>query len=228
MQRKSQVGSQAGFTLVELAISLMVIGILIAGMLKGIELVQNAKVTQVVRQISENQTAQAAFISMYRQLPGDINNPADVLSDCTVSPCKDGGNDDGKLTTAGEQFNYWIHQAKAKLLTGIDGDATTPDTGTPVSAVGGHVFTLYKTATDLPAHPYRNSNYYGYFLADGVTPSIHSIDAVRIDAKIDDGQPYFGDVRAEPVAGNSCINTDDTYNETDDAELCQLYVRMRY
>lgn len=57
-----------GFTLVELAISLMIIGLLLGGILKGKELIENARVVQTIRQVQGYQTANTVFTSIYQYL----------------------------------------------------------------------------------------------------------------------------------------------------------------
>ena len=63
-----------GFTLVELAIVMMIIGLLIAGVLKGQEMVQNARVTNTIKQINGYQAAFVGFQDKYSALPGDMVN----------------------------------------------------------------------------------------------------------------------------------------------------------
>lgn len=64
--------SSKGFTLVEIAIVLMIIGLLIGGILRGQELITSARVRNIIDQKSAIQTAYIGFIDRYRMLPGDL------------------------------------------------------------------------------------------------------------------------------------------------------------
>src|ERR1035438_6434502 len=89
--------SQAGFTLVELAIVMIIIGLLIGGVLKGQQLIDNARVTATVAQINSITAAVISFREMYNDLPGDIINPGGRLPDCGAAPCNVGGDGNGVL-----------------------------------------------------------------------------------------------------------------------------------
>ena len=67
---------QAGFTLVEIAIVMVIIGLLIGGVLKGQAMIQNAKVKRVVKQGDELRAAIMTFYDKYGVYPGDENLPA--------------------------------------------------------------------------------------------------------------------------------------------------------
>ena len=67
---------QAGFTLVEIAIVMVIIGLLIGGVLKGQAMVQNAKVKRVVKQADELRASVMTFYDKYAMYPGDENSAA--------------------------------------------------------------------------------------------------------------------------------------------------------
>ncbi len=72
MKSHSTARRQGGFTLVEIAIVLMIIGLLIGGILRGQELIQSARVRNIIDQKSAIQTAYIGFLDRYRMLPGDL------------------------------------------------------------------------------------------------------------------------------------------------------------
>ncbi|MDJ0916084.1 MAG: prepilin-type N-terminal cleavage/methylation domain-containing protein [Desulfobacterales bacterium] len=67
--------SQAGFTLVEIAIVMIIIGLLIGGVLKGKAMIQNAKVKRLVSDVDKMRAAVLTYQDKYGMLPGDENDP---------------------------------------------------------------------------------------------------------------------------------------------------------
>ena len=64
---------QDGFTLVEIAIVLVIIGLLLGGILKGQEMITQAKIKNVIADISGVSAAMYGYQDRYRALPGDDN-----------------------------------------------------------------------------------------------------------------------------------------------------------
>src|SRR6516164_11396797 len=62
---------QAGFTLVEIAIVLVIIGLLLGGVLKGQELIESAKVKNIGQDFRAISIAVLTYQDKYRALPGD-------------------------------------------------------------------------------------------------------------------------------------------------------------
>jgi prepilin-type N-terminal cleavage/methylation domain-containing protein len=65
--------SQKGFTLVERAIVLVIIGLIVSGVLVGQDLIKAAELRSTLRQHQEFQLAVNTFIGKYNGIPGDIN-----------------------------------------------------------------------------------------------------------------------------------------------------------
>ena len=71
---------QSGFTLVEIAIVLVIIGLLLGGILKGQELINSARVRNMADMNAGIQAAYYGFIDRFRRVPGDWSaEPASAL-----------------------------------------------------------------------------------------------------------------------------------------------------
>jgi prepilin-type N-terminal cleavage/methylation domain-containing protein len=126
--------SQAGFTLVELAIVMIIIGLLIGGVLKGQQLITNAQITSTVAQVKAIDAATTSFKDQYAAVPGDMLTPTARIPNCLAAGnCGIVGNGDGRVGTAtvtfaaaaaGEQLGYWAQLNAAGLLTGLNPPTT--------------------------------------------------------------------------------------------------------
>lgn len=132
---------QSGFTLIEIAIVLVIIGLLLGGVLKGQEMVENSRIKSVVADMRGVSTAFTGYYDRYRALPGD------ELA-ATVAArgwgALGGGNADGVLTLAvadtflnagAEHAAMWQHLRGAGFLSGSP--LTVGVAGLPRSGTGG-------------------------------------------------------------------------------------------
>ncbi len=69
--RSSRRRAQSGFTLVEIAIVLVIIGLLLGGVLKGQELIENGRVKNAAADMNGISAAYNSYLDRYRRLPGD-------------------------------------------------------------------------------------------------------------------------------------------------------------
>ncbi len=114
---------QSGFTLVEIAIVLVVIGLLLGCILKGQQLINSARVRNLADQNSGVQAAYYGFIDRFRNLPGDMtclvavaNVGAAVTPDNCVTVV--GGDANGRIDAIGEIGAVWAHMSIAGFLNG--------------------------------------------------------------------------------------------------------------
>src|SRR5271156_1365895 len=68
-------GQRRGFTLIELSIVLVIIGLIVGGVLVGRDLIASAQVRSQITQIEKYNTATNTFRAKYGYLPGDIPDP---------------------------------------------------------------------------------------------------------------------------------------------------------
>lgn len=218
--------NNSGFTLIEIAIVLVIIGLLLGGVLKGQELINNARVRNIISQQDSYKAAFFAFQDRFRALPGDY-----ILADQNIPGIQDSQNGNGnnqirvETTPAAcnESVVVWAHLTRAGFISGsLNGtcEATAATAAnSPTNPYGGIVQLIFDnifagTATEV--HNIKTGNL--------VPASIIS----EIDRKIDDGASNTGIFRfstwgaVAPTTG-SCLTAagaGQTWNVVGDAKNC--------
>jgi prepilin-type N-terminal cleavage/methylation domain-containing protein len=98
-QRKNLEG---GFTLIEIAIVVVIIGLLLGGVLKGQEMIRSARSHNVITQSNGLKAAMLGFSDRYRALPGDYSRASVNIPDITPTSFDTDGI---TITTAGQEGN---------------------------------------------------------------------------------------------------------------------------
>ena len=187
-----------GFTLVEIAIVLVIIGLLLGGILKGQEMITQAKIKNLIADYSGVSAAYHGYQDRYRAIPGDDPGAA---ARWATAPAAVSGNGNGQVagtynnanaacTTATESCGWWDHLRRAgfvagtgptlpfNAVTGFLGVQTGDGAAVPGPALGGLV-SLILCSANLPDKM-----------------------AIAVDTQMDDGDARSGSVRGQlHVAG---------------------------
>lgn len=122
---KSMKGQQSGFTLVEIAIVLVIIGLLLGGILKGQELINSAKVKSFAQDYRNIQTALYGYQDRFKALPGDHTNVATALTGSTAATTPAATLGNGQIngtydsaTATDEACLVWQHLRLAGFFPG--------------------------------------------------------------------------------------------------------------
>ena len=154
--------NQKGFTLVEIAIVLVVIGLLLGGILKGQQLIDSARVRNLADQNSGIQAAYYGFIDRFRNLPGDMLPTAACTNvgaavDASAANCAAatvGGDANGIIDTVREAAAVWSHLSVAGFLTGTYDGKTAADA---LVAVDGSDYALTVPNNGVPANAFQGA-----------------------------------------------------------------------
>jgi prepilin-type N-terminal cleavage/methylation domain-containing protein len=188
---------QTGFTLVEIAIVLVIIGLLLGGILKGQELVQNARVRNVADQQSAIKAAWFAFQDRYRAFPGDyLAAQANANLPNTTAAV---GNGNG-LIDAAEEAQAWAQLTVSGFLACSQcapnpaGATALTQANSMLNAYNGVMVIQGNNAyshNGAATGPVRNNLKSGSQIPSNVL--------AEVDRKIDDGNPQTGELRFSGV-----------------------------
>ena len=207
--------SQKGFTLVELSIVLVIIGLLIGGLLVAQSMITTTKIQSFARQIGQSDAAVANFLDKYRRYPGDSSKLYSAA----------GGDDDGVVeasaaaTWTGETTEFWASLSVAGFKgeeNPITGYTATPayvgqfpfgapnapkakiGTDAGIIAIGAVDAAIFSTAAivgDINMYVVANCT----AMTSTTLSCINGMDdatGIAVDTKIDDGVGTTGNVVA--------------------------------
>lgn len=228
---------KSGFTLVELAIVLMIIGLLIGGILKGQELIQNARILSFVRQNKALDAAILTFMDSYGYKPGDMPSPSTRLPNCSATPCSNAGDGDGIIggstgTFTNENNTAFIHLNVANLISGVDESQWAINTVANViqTPLGGSIYIRnYATAAtaDYPEGMYGHWYLYRAPGAAVVMPIAVNLLG-RVDLKMDDGKPWVGNAHLGSTAASCNTAQGATSYDGGNTSLCLFMIKSGF
>jgi len=171
---------QTGFTLIEIAIVLVIIGLLLGGILKGQELITQARIRNVANDFQSMTAAINLYQDRYRALPGDDPGAAARwgIAAPTGGTLGDGviAGNYNSTTATDESRQFWLHLRRAGLVGGAVDDDTLPP-----NAASGRTG-VQNAAQGIPGLVICSNN-------------LPAKIAQAIDAQFDDGNAQTGTVR---------------------------------
>ena len=213
---RQQLNNQKGFTLIEIAIVLVIIGLLLGGVLKGQELINTARVRSLNNSVDGITAAWFSFQDRYRAFPGDYLDARSTVNlpgtDGVTGPA--GGDGNGLVGKAGvvddplERGLVWVHLEAAGYITGgyVDDAAVIaaeeyncstlicPDNGFGSGMVIGHGQINRDSGTD--AHELNTGG--------GIPVDV----LAELDRKVDDGQADTGLMQVgDDATFDGCVAT---------------------
>jgi prepilin-type N-terminal cleavage/methylation domain-containing protein len=199
LMRNKVSRKQGGFTLIEIAIVLVIIGLLLGGVLKGQELINTARVRALNNSVDGITAAWFSFQDRYRAFPGDYSQASDNLPGVTTAADGDG---DAIVDSGDEGAWVWVHLQAAGYITG----SYTDETVTVLS-------TEYGCSTDIcPDNGFgagMNLSHGAHIYSESVKAAASQVDAhelitghgvpievlAELDRKVDDGSADSGSMQ---------------------------------
>jgi prepilin-type N-terminal cleavage/methylation domain-containing protein len=201
--------NQSGFTLIEIAIVLVIIGLLLGGVLKGQELINSAKVKNLAADFKNVPLFIYGYQDKYRALPGDDTQVANHLGALAASASTPAGTLGNGLinglwdsnTVTDESIVFWQHVRLAGFAAGpttVPASITSDqDPYLQQNAVGGRIG-IESGSTNPPI-----ANLHGSYII--CSSHILGKFAKQLDTTLDDGVSNTGSVMvmAEITSGSA-------------------------
>jgi len=211
--------NQSGFTLIEIAIVLVIIGLLLGGVLKGQELINSAKVKNLASDFKNTSLFIYSYQDKYHALPGDdalasthVTGAINAASGVTLGDGKIDGTWNDFNTTTSESTLFWQHVRLAGIAAGV----TTPGVEgyTPRNTQGGVIGITNQAQS--PVGGLKGA----YIICSA---GIQGKFAKQLDIMMDDGNSSTGSMQAtiEPVTPAVSAPAATTVDDTSSYTVCQ-------
>lgn len=209
---------QHGFTLVEIAIVLVIIGLLLGGVLKGQEMINSAKVKNLANDFRTIPLFIYGYQDKFKRLPGDDSAVVTHLgASATLATTPAGSQGNGVIdgewnstTMTDESALFWQHIRLAGLSTGSTDFATKASL--PNNAEGGQLGIQMKP-------PIKEMSGTYYICSSGINGKL----AQQLDISLDDGVPDKGSLRVQETTTNATALAATAYENSKIYAVCQAF-----
>jgi hypothetical protein len=243
--------AKAGFSLMELALVMVIVGLIIAAVFQGRSMVERSELASIAGDAKSVAEAVAQFQKVYKAMPGDMMNASTLLpginADNPANPEWGNGNGNGKIeaeTTNREDLKFWQHLRASGFLK-KNFEERRISAMEPVMAASrvnngmivneddniGVFFALSgvkpEGAPDITVIELSTVYSPTSFVAVKAYPSLSAKEAKDIDTRFDDGNPATGTIRAQPglvyASGAWALSTCDYAAVSNEAACALLY-----
>lgn len=197
-----------GFTLIELAVVLIIIGVIAGAILKGQSLLEEAKIRSTLSDLSRYHLAVTSYQETYGAYPGDDKEAKLHLGDTAEN-----GDGDRKYVSAKDKDLFWKHLAQAGYISSGQ---------SPSSKLGGKFSVISDPSPLFKGH---------YLMLAGVDNAgvLTPQQAQILKAKADDGSAAEGIIRfmsSQDADGNSCLTSGGDFNLGHKRQTCILLMKF--
>jgi len=212
---------QKGFTLIEMSIVLVIVGLIIGGILAGEDILENSKRISIVSQLQKYKSAYESFKEKYYSPPGDMSDAESAWGASKTN----NGDGDGLITSSGsEDYLAWQHLALAGFINGYYSGALTAITNVNIGVdipEAPYTKTGYRMIRDEAKILFKtNSVQFGRYRSgsDMDNGALTPKQALNIDEKIDDRNPSEGQlitISGYDIHHTRCVIAGDAGDEDD-------------
>ena len=195
------------FSLIEISIALVIIGLLTSSILKGKNLLESAKINSFISQMNQYKLAINNFTELYNALPGDFSNASSQIKPILVD-----GNENG-IVDGDEDKNFWIHLYESKFIS-----KPSYNKEHPKSKIGGTIKVKY-SPNGFEGHWFIVSNNDNKGV---ITPK----QAISLLQKSGENDPVSGSIKIGNGNGQQCLKADNKYNIENEKKSCVIYVQL--
>ncbi len=206
-KRFSPAPTLPGFTLIELSIVMIIIGIIMAGVFKGQDLIESARLQSTLSELNRLKMAALQYRDQYGAWPGNDSKALARFGEGVTS------GDGTGVIKATEASQVWIHLSKAGLLDSAD---------VPTTKVGGFLSIQGKPRDDL-------SGTWIVLAGESATqkPALTPKQAMILKSKMDEPAPSKGKLRVVDGHGadGKCVKGDGYHMDTE-TQACVIMLRI--
>jgi prepilin-type N-terminal cleavage/methylation domain-containing protein len=224
-----------GFSLVELSIVLVILGLLVGGVLTGKSLIRAAELRSITTDRERFVAVVQIFNEKYQALPGDMTNATDfwgtaaACSGTHLQPSTDAttcnGDGNGKInvsSASNETYRFWQHLANAGLIEGqysgvtgggANGYTSIPE-NSPTGKISNQLWFVWNWMAPVSGGGWFHGEYgnrlsTGFKQVDGEPGDGFTTHEVwNIDKKLDDGKPGKGFMKVHTICTNATSGSD--------------------